>query len=308
VSAPSPSRLPFRPHRHTGEDHLAGHTGIFGALNAEWLRLCGMPSTSHALTRWAHSEPDLRPSTTLQDLLDRIDHAGQAETDRILLALIRTAQAGQQLAAQVVLQAMLPKLCRIERTSRITGSDNRRVEDRRHITVTTFWEILAGYPTDRRTHRVAGNLALDTLHQLTTAERRRRPGTEIPVEPDEACRHAHHGQQCDDPTGSVGILTDDADILEVIAWGIEAAAITPDEAATLVRVYAPAPGEQGGAQAAADDLGLSPAAVRQRCCRARRNLINAVRDDGEGSPTAPPPPARIPSLRARTPSQRATAA
>jgi hypothetical protein len=51
----------------------------------------------------------------------------------------------------------------------------------------------------------------------------------------------------------------------------------------LVRVYAPAPGEEGGT-AVADELGLSPAALRQRCSRARHNLAAAVRADAKGLP------------------------
>jgi DNA-directed RNA polymerase specialized sigma24 family protein len=44
-------------------------------------------------------------------------------------------------------------------------------------------------------------------------------------------------------------------------------------------VYLPEPDGGSGAEHAAQALGLTPEAVRQRCSRARRRLINAVGAD-----------------------------
>ena len=98
----------------------------------------------------------------------------------MLLALIRLTQAGHQLAGRVVLQLMLPKLGRMTNRTSGTTSENAWSEDRRHIAVAEFWDVVATYPVGRRTRRVAANLALETLHRLTAATRGPRP--DLPVD------------------------------------------------------------------------------------------------------------------------------
>lgn len=266
----------FRPEPDASASE-GGH-GIFGALSTEWARLCAMPSMARTLTRWGRSEPALAGASTLHELLARIDASGRSDTDALLLALIRLTRDGHQLAGRVVLQAMLPKLSAMVRTSRMSGADAVTVEDRRHVAIATFWEVLSGYPVNRRQRGVAGNLALDTLHRLTAPQRRRV--TEIPVHPLDRStdRTEIPSDPMSDAVDDVGSISSDASLRELVAWGQEVRAITPHEGALLVRVYAPAPGQVGGPAAAAD-LGLSPAAVRQRCSRARHRLIDAVHAD-----------------------------
>lgn len=272
---------------HVAEQPWVGSDsgGIFVQLSQEWIRLGAMPSMAHTLRKWGRAEPVLSGAVSLGALVDLIDSSQGAEEDELLLALVRLAQAGQQLAGRVVLQAMLPKLARMVRTLRPTGNDGRWVEDRRHIAVAVFWEVLSAYPADRRRGRVAGNLALDTLHELTRDQR--RGPADIPVDPEEA---ADRLGSCsyDEPRMQPAGLTADSDLLEVIAWGLDVEAITAEEASLLTQVYLPLPGTDASQAELAPSLGLSATALRQRCSRARRRLIAAVQADMEPQPRSVP--------------------
>ena len=259
---------------------------ILRQLSHDWSRLCALSSMRHTLRRWSAANSCFEGISSLGELLDRIDAGDEEQADRLLLGLVRLAQAGHQLAARVVLQAMLPKLARMSRTTRPSSNDDRRRNDRAHIAVATFWEVIYAYPVTRRQSRVAANLALDTLHRLTT-DLRRPPG-DIPMDPGEtADRLATTAQES--THHPAGTPSPDADLLEVIAWALDVEAITADEATILVRVYLPAAGDAGRIELA-EDMGISHAALRQRTSRARRRLIAAVRSaaDPGASPAVDP--------------------
>jgi DNA-directed RNA polymerase specialized sigma24 family protein len=217
-------------------------------------------------------------------IVDAIDAAGHDRTNELLLALIRLFQRGHQLAGRVVLQALLPKLAKTATHAggMCTSSSDTWAEDRRHITLAEFWDVMADYPVERRTSSVASNLALDTLHRVTGA---RKPPTDLPVDPhdfrDEETRDGARrtwlaGLSTTDPD-PVEEITPDSDLLEVIAWGMRNATISQDEAQLLVASYLPERTQGFGFAAVAEQLGLSQAAVRQRCSRASRKLTEAVR-------------------------------
>lgn len=260
----------------------AESSSIYGQLIEEWSRLCTQPSTTRQLRRWAASEPALSGAGSLQELLMQIDEGSRQVDDAMLGALIRLFHTGQTMAGRVVLQAMLPKLIRFARTTRPTR-DGGAGADHRQVIVATFWSVLATYPIGRRATSVASGLALDTLNKLT-AELRGSTFEEVPVDPQHFTAAVHQDQVEDrpDPAGSIST---DADLLEVIAWGLDTEVLTKADAALLVRVYLPQPGQNGTA-AAAEQLGLSPATVRQRCSRARRRLIAAVHAELHGLPFA----------------------
>ncbi|GAA4758250.1 hypothetical protein GCM10023328_47480 [Modestobacter marinus] len=258
--------------------------GIFGQLIDEWARLCQLPSTARQLRRWSTTEDALVGFTSLQQLVTAIDEGTREEDDIWLGALIRLAQSGQTMAGRTVLQAMLPKLTRFSHTTRPTR-ECTEPEDHRHVIVASFWTVLSNYPIHRRTSRVAAGLALDTLHALTADTR--SAAVEIPVDADALDHWADN--LCEVEQGALrgdDELSSDADLLEVIAWGIDSGALSGDDAAVLARVYLPEESKAGSAAIAAE-LGLSPAALRQRCSRARRRLIAAVQADALGLTAAP---------------------
>lgn len=289
MATPTGATQIFRPHR-VGDEVPERMRGIYADLVREWCRACELPANRHALVKWAHRESALRDIHSLPEVLDAIDEAGPARTDELLLALIRLAQAGQQLAGRTVLQAMLPKLkLMCWRTSGST-SDDWELHDRRQVGIVEFWDVMMSYPVHRRPHKVAANLALDTLHRLTSASRGggfeevvfdpHRIDLDEVMAAQQQIEHPHF----QDPTAAAADVADadelspDADLLEVMAWALEVRAIDSRDAALLVRVYAPSTGEPGGAGPVADELGLTPEAVRQRCSRARRALVEAARE------------------------------
>lgn len=299
--SPSPvsaSAKPFRAHATGGSEPGPKPEwfdgGIFAKLSQEWTRLDGLPSMSRTLARWAKTEPVLLGCSSLGGLLDQIDAAGGDETDQLLLALLRLSHSGQQLAGRILLQAMLPKIARMVRSTSHSRNEDHNHDDRRHVAIAIFWEIVASYPVDRRTTGVAGNLALDTLHQLT-ADRRKSPG-DIAVAPDRLSETLYNNLQINQAKtarpisgltyelhSSTDGLSSDSDLLEVITWGVSAGVICSDEANLLIEVYLPSPANPAGpATRAGVAAGLSPAAVRQRCSRARRKLITAVQADLAG--------------------------
>jgi len=275
TSPPSPS-----PGRNGG---AALSAGIFGQLIDEWARLCQLPSTARQLARWGSTEDALAGFTSLQDLVTGIDEGTREEDDAWLGALIRLAQTGQTMAGRTVLQAMLPKLTRFAHTTRPT-SESTEPEDHRHVIVATFWTVLAGYPIQRRPSRVAAGLALDTLHALTADTR--AAAVEFPV-PADALDQVAGGQSEEEPGTEAGELSSDADLLEVIAWGIDSGVLSGEDAAVLTRIYLPEE-KRATSSTVAAELGLSASALRQRCSRARRRLIAAVQADALGLVTAQP--------------------
>lgn len=289
-----------RPHREGANVALV--TGIYARLVEDWMRVCELPSIAATLRKWSKAHPALAGMTSLPELLDTIDSAGADRTDEIMLALVQLTQDGQQLAGQVVLQAMLPKLSRMAASATMSTSDANTMEERRQIGIAVFWDVLATYPVDRRTRRIAGNLSLDTLHRLTEVTRAVAEEKPIDMTPGWRSPHADgaptthrewFAHEIDsashlDPTGDivaakVGDAPDpDGSLLSCVAWGVDVDVISQDEAAMLVRVYAPAPGELGGHQVVAAQLGIAEPTLRARCSRAVRRLTTAVREHAEG--------------------------
>lgn len=258
---------------------------LYRQLTQEWAGLHMTPSTMTTVRRWARRETALADFSRLGEIVDAIDAGSYARTNEILLALIRLFQNGHQLAGRVVLQALLPKLTKTAAYAggMCTSSVDTWAEDRRHITIAEFWDVMADYPVDRRTSSVASNLALDTLHRVTGA---RKPTTDVPVDPhrflhdsetrDRARRSWLAGACVTDPDPA-NEITPDSDLLEVISWGLRRGAISQDEAQLLVASYLPERTTGFGFADVAIQLGLSQAAVRQRCSRASRKLAEVVR-------------------------------
>jgi len=257
---------------------------LYRQLTQEWAGLHAMASTETAIRRWGRTEKVLAGFTQPGQIVDAIDSADYDRTNEILLALIRQFQRGHQLAGRVVVQAMLPKLAKTATHAggMCTSASDTWAEDRRHITIAEFWDVMATYPVERRTNSVASNLALDTLHRVTGA---RRPAPDLPVDPhdfrdeeirDGARRSWLAGLSSTDDDPHEGI-TAHSDLLEVITWGMRTDIISREEAQLLVTAYLPERPSGFGFADAADQLGLSQAAVRQRCSRASRKLTAAVR-------------------------------
>lgn len=256
---------------------------LYRQLTQEWAGLHAMPSTGSTVRRWGRREAVLAGFTTPGEIVDAIDAGDNEQKNALLIALLRLFQGGQQLAGRTILQALLPKLVKTSAHAiGCTSSAETWAEDRRHITLAEFWDVMAGYPVERRPTSVASNLALDTLHRVSGV---RRPAEAIPVDPHDFRdngalkeRHANSVGAEDPAHGSIE-LSADADLLQVIVWGMTQRVISTEEAQLLTTSYLPEQTTGFGFAAAADQLGLTQAAVRQRCSRAARKLTDAVRTE-----------------------------
>lgn len=150
---------------------------LLDRLHDEWLRLACSPHAARSLAGWA-SDPAVRGFSDLEEVVAEIQRRGRpAESDRILLALLRRA-AVDNLAAQTVLQALMPGLKSLMSAYRLTGNP----EEVATAVVEAAFERIRRYPCDRRPARVAANLLHDTRQTLwrdACRERRLR----LPMEP-----------------------------------------------------------------------------------------------------------------------------
>ena len=104
---------------------------------------------------WRLGCPALALATTLDDAMSL------ACDDEVAQFLLCAAQGGDQAAARLLTQALLPRL----------GAQAQR--DGRHELgdyVSTMWELIHRFPIERRHHAVATNLVLDCRKQLTRAD------------------------------------------------------------------------------------------------------------------------------------------
>lgn len=242
--------------------------GLAGQLNAEWTALLDDAGTDRTVRSWSTRHEALAGCADLSAVEQAVAAGPASRTDGILLALLRLAQDGDALAGRTVLQFMLGKAIRI--AASYSGRDTR--ENLEHTAVTALWTTIATYPTARRREKVAANIAMDTLRAVSLEF---APGrSETPTEPSTlaAVLAAPEGAQ------GGGDRPADLELLELLAWAVDHHVTTAADATLIIDIYAPAPGSEGGAAAAARH-GLSWAAARQRASRAVRKITVAIRAD-----------------------------
>ena len=238
---------------------------LVGQLNLEWARLRTSPATASTVATWAGVKPALGGFASLADVEAGTAAADRATADEILLALLELAADGEQLAGRTVLQLMLGKAVRIAASH--TGRADRDLLEQ--LAVAALWDVIATYPITRRRVKVAANLSMDTLRQVVNELAPDRH--EGAVEADTLATIAG------DVDGQADTVVD-AELYEVLAWGIDTGAVSREDAALLTAVYCTGPDNPGGPTAAAQ-FGLTWPAARQRCSRAIRKLTTAIRHD-----------------------------
>ncbi|TDD98939.1 hypothetical protein [Jiangella asiatica] len=251
------------PRTRTGARCRTG-TGVAGRLNDEWARLRTDDATAATVAGWAVRHPALAGCGCLDDVELAVAGADRRGADDLLLALLRLAQSGDGLAGRTVLQLMLGKAIRIATSH--AGRDSR--DNLEHAAVAALWATIATYPVARRPAKVAANLAMDTLGAVSRELAHSR--AETPAEPGSVA----------DALGEAAARDDDGDLelVELLAWAVEAGTISAADATLVLDIYAPAPGQEGG-RAAAERRGISWPAARQRASRAVRKLARSVRSD-----------------------------
>lgn len=125
-----------------------GRRDLVNALNEEWHQLG--PGHRDVVQSWARGEVALDGCRTAADVLARSQH----RPDEVLGVLIALDHEGVGLAGRIVLQAMLGKMVVMACRDPQAGVDDY---------VTQLWCRVRSYPLAERPHRIAANLALDTL-------------------------------------------------------------------------------------------------------------------------------------------------
>ncbi len=278
VTTQSDARL-FRQHDTAPE---VTSSVIYRQLTQEWVHLHTVPTTATTIRRWARSEPALKGFSRPGEIVDAIDAASHERKNEILLALLRRFQNGQQLAGRIVLQAMLPKLSKVAMNTRPEpGSPSTFVEDSRHVTIAEFWQVMATYPVDRRTSRVASNLALDTLHRVTRDAAPKH--VEVPVDPIKLSPNGRHegmdnfdrtAPSAENPFAEPFGISADSDLTEILRWGAESGALSREDAEILAIAYLHPDG--WGFDVLTERLNLKRKSVIKRCSRLSKKLAAAV--------------------------------
>lgn len=133
---------------------------IFATVDQEWRTFAASPEAAAALTRWRRAEPAFAGMEHVEDALRCRRDEGRAAA--VLHALARRA-ATDEVAARVLLQAMLPALVRLA----VKYGDGD--PDTAGHVLAIAWERIRTYPSDRCTG-VAGNLLMD-VRKCLLAER-----------------------------------------------------------------------------------------------------------------------------------------
>ncbi|PSL01118.1 hypothetical protein CLV30_11553 [Haloactinopolyspora alba] len=245
----------------TGARHR-NDSSLVGRLNSEWTELCAAPTNQATVSGWAAVHGAIAGCADLRSVEAAVAGAAPEQADEILLALVRLGHDGDELATRTVLQLMLGKAVRIAASH--AGRDTR--DNLEQATVTALWTVIATYPVERRHRKVAANIAMDTLRivvgELAPRRHELPAGADIP--------HAVAAQPTQIPA--------DLELLELLAWAVDTGAVSAQEATLIVDIHAPAPGQRGGADAAARH-GFAWPAARQRVSRAVRRIARSVHAD-----------------------------
>ncbi len=254
--------------------HWSAHS-LPSQLNSDWQRLCDQPQAARALAHWSSTHPALTGHEDLPALL-RVIQRGPNSPDPTLLALLELAQAGDRLAGRVVLQAMLGAAVRLA-SSIVRRPDVLGDRDEAQSTaIAALWQVISTYPLQARPRRVVANLVMDTLALVqrghtgsshfarTFPEQSLGDVTVLGSVP-------HH----DDPDPDETAGPADAELLSLLAWSVRSRVLSLEQARLLARVYA-VDGGGGDRTAIAADLGVTEAALRQRCHRLARRLGQAA--------------------------------
>src|SRR3954447_21904500 len=144
--------------------HPRSSSPFAAALSADWDRVVASAAARRALRQWHLPSLQLR-CVDLDDLDDLVAAAGHgrplddAEADRVLHELVALA-AGDDLAARVVLQRVLPAL--VAAASRRARSDRRSRDQALQEITASAWIVIRTYPLERRPNRVASNIVRDS--------------------------------------------------------------------------------------------------------------------------------------------------
>jgi hypothetical protein len=230
---------------------------VFDLLDDEWRRL----STDRGAPRRLRDVCDAAGGAmSLGDVERFVRAAHPADADRVLLALVRRAVAGDALAARVLLQLLLPGTRALARRWWALGDPDERAA----AAVTAVYHRIRHYPIERRPGRVAANVLLDAAHEL----RRAVPKLLATPSADPAAQAAVPDRAW---TMHRSVEHPAVELTEVLADAVAAGIVERDDAELIAR------SRIGGQRVAdiAQHRGLRPRTLWDRRQRAEDALVSA---------------------------------
>ena len=219
---------------------------IVEALNRDWDELVERHRGS--VRGWSRRHGALAECHSLADVL----LAARGQPDAVLGALLTEVSTDDQLAARVVLQAMLGRIVRMAGRDPAAGVDDY---------VSALWCRIGSYPLAARPTRIAANLSMDAFKTVAQERRWLREG-EVTPWPPAVFWDEKHDHLFDRPEPEPVVAA------EVLAVGRDRGVIDGSVHALLVGVYV----EELPGSAVARRHRTSAESVRVRCSRAVRRL------------------------------------
>ncbi|MET1005867.1 MAG: hypothetical protein ABWX96_09975 [Propionibacteriaceae bacterium] len=224
-------------------------------MNAEWQQTASLPLP--IVKSWAAEHEALKGCGSLDDVL----HAVRGNPDVVLLALLSQNAVSEGLAGRVVLQAMLGKIVRLAQRNRQAQIDDY---------IAALWLRIGTYPVHRRPHKVAANLALDTLKTVTNEVRWTRQDVVItPLSSEELLDELFTDERLRADLDHNALLAE-LTAAEVIALGDRLGLLDPQSRDVMLTVYA----EGLTGRDAAERHHTTADMVRFRCSRSVRRLAD----------------------------------
>ncbi|MFD4482127.1 hypothetical protein ACFWPU_39285 [Streptomyces sp. NPDC058471] len=273
-------------------------TNVVDGLNAEWRWLCDRSAPAAQVRGWLIEAGVLDEDAPhhldeLHKLLQqRTKEQGRHFSDAWLTALLKRAvgEGDQaQLAARVVLQAMLPGAVRMTRRCL---RDGETFADVAQLVIASLYQVVRRFPITRRRQQLARNLRLELWHVVSRELGREfapsgeeLPGEQGPVADEvsdpvaqaevvllasaaQAAGLHSAGEPLQELTGARG------ELVELLVWALAEKVLTTDAATSIADHYR----ETGAVSdaAAARAAGVSTAAIRQKRSRAVVRLRSAA--------------------------------
>jgi hypothetical protein len=188
---------------------------VFDLLDRDWARLAASRSAARQLRDVCRLAGRAR---TLADVEAHVRRAAPADADQILVALVGRAVEGDDLAARVLLQLLLPGTRNLARRWWALGDDDERAA----AAVAAVYRRIRNYPLARRPGRIAANVLMDAAHELRAAV----PAANVELWADPTIHQTVHVEPSPDPA---------AELADVLADAVKACVITPDDARLIAQ-------------------------------------------------------------------------
>jgi hypothetical protein len=135
---------------------------VFEMLDGEWRRLGVDRTAGRRLGDVCYLAGGARDLAGVESF---VRAASAPEADRVLLALVNRAVVGDDLAARVLLQLLLPGTRSLARRWWALGDHDERAA----AAVMAVYHRIRTYPVERRPARVAANILMDAAQELRRA-------------------------------------------------------------------------------------------------------------------------------------------